>query len=157
MAELRVEARLDMTKLLTEEEVAEEILRRLNAEVEQSQHKLRTGVRTTFRFITSLIGTMRSVAACFGVAIPPIFDAIMGAVTATVLAMQAIAAAYAAGGVTIWLVAPLEAAAIGLAWAAVMAVAMGQQSVNSDFANVENTLRGLGTTANSFERMIEGF
>jgi hypothetical protein len=147
----------DLAPLQKDEVEALRIIDKVNGEIEKSQQKLRTTIRGTLRAVSSVIATVRSVAACFGIAIPPIFDAVLSAVTSTVLAMQGIAAAYAAGGVTAVVAVPIEAAAIALSWLAVIWVAAGRSDVERELSLVESTLRSAGSTANAFEHLTEGF
>jgi hypothetical protein len=157
MAELELVIKGNLGPLQNDEAMAKRILDGVNEEIKQTERKLRTTVRASFRVVTSLVGTLRSVASMFGIAIPPLFDAILSAVTSTVLAMQAIAAAYAAGGVTAALVIPIEAAAIILSLTSVMVVAMGRQDLEHGLSTSESAIRSMGGTINAVERMLGGF
>lgn len=157
MADLEIQARLDTAQLEAQEAEWYQRLVKLNGQIDKTERNMERVVRSSWGAITATVGAARGMAAALGVSFPPIFDAIMTAVTQTVYSLQSIAAAYAAGVVTAPLTATLEMAAISLSIAAVAYTAVGQQKVAQDMQRVNNALRGWGTATRYYGTVYESW
>jgi hypothetical protein len=140
-----VKAEYDLSRL--DQQEATDIqprLRRINEQIQQTERNMEQVVRKSFSAISATVSVARMMASSLGDAFPPIFDAILTAITQTIYSLQSMAAAYAAGVVTAPLTAVLEMAAISLSIAAIGYTAMGQQQVAQDMQRVQNALSGMG-------------
>jgi hypothetical protein len=150
MSDLHIQVDLDTTRLEVQEANWKGRVERLNDDLSRTEVHMLMVSRKVMGAISSTITTMRSTLRAFGISLPAAWEAIVGAVMTTIASLQAIAAAYAAGGITAALAIPVELAAIGLAAFSVICVLTGQSEASRRLDDSEMALRSLGTTLTSW-------
>jgi len=155
MSELTVYVDLDTTRVEAKEADWKGRVRQLNTEIATTERHMLTVTRKVFSAIQSTIHVATAALRAFGIALPPAFDAVIGAISTTFLSLQAIAAAYTAGGITAAFAIPVEIAAMGLAWFSAAVAIAGQQESSQKLDQSEQALRSLGYAFTGWGRVFE--
>jgi hypothetical protein len=150
-----VDAELDTSKLESKEQEWTGRIRKLNTEISMTNDHMVTVTRRVFSAIQSTIHVATATLRAFGIALPPAFDAVIGAISTTFLSLQAIATAYTIGGITAAFAIPVEIAAMGLAWFSAAVAIAGQQEANQKLDQSEQALRSLGYAFSGWGRVFE--
>ena len=108
-----IKGELDDSDIHNKTQKWESRITRINARLTAFIIRAKKAVRQTMSAISSTVGMIQSIFGLLPVAINPIFTAELSAIVTTITSLHAIAAAYAAGGVTAWMTGIVEAAAIG--------------------------------------------
>ena len=115
----------------------------------------RKAVRASQRGLSALSATVsifQTIGSYFPSALTPIFNAAMTAILTTVASMQAIAAAYMAGGVTAPLAAIVEGAAIGLGIIGFFEVLKGELNMKAEIDKMNSLMRQMGVAVQAWGR-----
>lgn len=151
---LEIRAYLDDSDIAAKEAKWKGRLRDLNAEVTKFETRVRVAAIRGLGALGATVSMLRAVGQYFPAAITPIFDAVLTAVTTTVSAMTAIAAAYAAGGVTAPIAVIVQGAAIGLSVIGVLATIEGAMNAQQELQKMSSTLQSMGTMTQSWQQFF---
>ena len=132
-------------------------LRQLNSEVDMFMAKYKRAALASLSMISATASAAVSIFGLFPGLVQPAFAAALQAIIATVSSLHAIAAAYAAGGVTAWLSGIVETAAIGLSIAGFAAVITGQQEASKEFRKMSSVLRSIGSASIQTQRAFSAW
>jgi len=155
MSPIIISAELDTAKLDAKDLEWTGRIRKLNTDIATTEHHMLTVTRKIFTAIQSTIHVATATLRAFGIALPPAFDAVIGAISTTFLSLQAIAAAYQVGGITAAFAIPVEIAAMGLAWFSAAVAIAGQQESSQKLDESEQALRSLGYAVSGWGRVFE--
>jgi len=154
MSELTVYVDLDTTRVEAKEADWKGRIQSLNAELSKTElHTLRV-TRKVFTAITSTIHAVTSVLRACGIALPASVQAMLASVTGIFWSLQAMVAAYIAGGVTAPYAMALEAAALGFNIATLGIVLATGQEVDARIRDGEAAIEGIAGAGQAWGRLI---
>jgi len=154
--DFNIKLHVDDSEAVEKEAQWRERLARLNREVDLFETQVRVASVRGLSAMGATVSFINAIAGYFPHAITPMFQAVGAALTTTIASLHAIAAAYAAGGVTAPLAAIVEGAAIGLSIVSVFEVLKGQLNAQAELNKMAATVRSLGTMTQSWSRFLRG-
>jgi hypothetical protein len=154
---LTVKIHVDETAVVATEAKWKNRIRQLNNDIRAFEFLAKKSVRRTMSAVSMTASAIQSIFSALPVAIDPVFRAILTAITTTITSLHAIAAAYAAGGVTAWLAGVVEVAAIGLSIVGIANAFAGQQQTQQELQRMSGVLRSIGSAMNSWTSAISSW